>query len=362
MSNTLFLPNYTAGTTAYEQVPDICCPYGTKAVVIGGKTGMQKARAILSAAVAASELEIIDFIWFGGNVTHDNINKLCSNKSVKSADMIFAVGGGKALDTAKATADKLSKPVFTFPTIASNCAPVTSLCIIYNNDGSFGEFYFGRRPARHAFINTTIIANAPLMYLRAGIGDALSKQYEADFNSRRFNLDHENELGLQISRNCSALLLKYGIQALTAAMAHTVSAPFEQTILTIIVNTGLVSLLVNNSYNSSMAHAVYIARTQLPRCERHMHGEIVAYGVLFLLTLDNAIEQRNSVYAFNKKAGLPLCLKDIDVNDNALEKFTAIIAKDKYISYAPYSVNQQNIKKAIDALEKYHQSQNNNII
>ena len=357
MSSTTFLPNYTTGPDAYKKIPSICSSYGQKIVVIGGKTAMQKAKADILAALADSNMQIIDFIWFGDNATCNNIDKLVNNAAVKSADMIFAVGGGRAVDTAKATADKLCKPVFTFPTIASNCASVTSLCILYNEDGTFGEFYFGRHPAVHAFINTKIIAEAPIMYLRAGIGDALSKQYEACFNSRGDELDHDNELGIQISRNCSFLLLRHGLQTLENTLNNNISDAFEQTVLTIIINTGLVSVLVHNYYNSSLAHAVYIARTQLPGCEQHMHGEIVAYGILFLLTLDAQTGERDKVYAFNRHAGLPLCLNDITVQPENIDKFISLILADKYMSYAPYAIDEKTVKKAIDDLEKYHQSQ-----
>lgn len=356
MSSTVFLPNYTAGTDAYEKIPEICGGTGKTAVVIGGKTAMSKAKAKLIAAVKDSSIEITDFLWYGGDATHKNVDALINNKIVRNADMIFAVGGGRAVDTAKTTADKLNKPLFTFPTIASNCAAVTSLCILYKGDGSFGEFYFGKKPALHTFIDTQIIAEAPTEYFMAGIGDALSKQYEADFNSRKDKnkIDHENTLGLQISRNISAELLKYGLQALKDARQGEESDAFVQTILDIIVNTGLVSVLVDNYYNSSMAHALYISRTQLPGCEAHMHGEIVAYGVLFLLTLDQQFDERNKVYNFNKAAGLPVCLADITVAINMFDKFVAGIAADKYIPHAPFAINEENIAEALRKLEAYH--------
>jgi len=51
--------------------------------------------------------------------------------------MVFGVGGGKALDTVKCLCITDDKPVFTFPTIASNCAASTSVSIMYNSDGTF---------------------------------------------------------------------------------------------------------------------------------------------------------------------------------------------------------------------------------
>ena len=89
--------------------------------------------------------------------------------------MIFGMGGGKALDTAKGAADQTGLPVFTFPTIAATCAATTALSVVYKEDGNFDRFYFFDKPARHCFINTRVIADAPWRYLRAGMGDTMGK-------------------------------------------------------------------------------------------------------------------------------------------------------------------------------------------
>ena len=96
--------------------------------------------------------------------------------------MIFGMGGGKALDTAKAAADILEIPVFTFPTIAATCAATTALSVVYREDGSFEEFRFFERPAIHSFIDLSIIANAPDEYLQAGMGDTIGKFFECHFH------------------------------------------------------------------------------------------------------------------------------------------------------------------------------------
>ena len=55
------------------------------------------------------------------------------NPLVQQADMIFAIGGGKSTDTGKCLG-KLKAvnkiPVFSFPTIASNCSACT-MCFNY---------------------------------------------------------------------------------------------------------------------------------------------------------------------------------------------------------------------------------------
>ncbi len=82
-------------------------------------------------------MTITDFVWYGGEASRENIAALAENPAVAAADMIFAVGGGKALDTGKAYGEESGKPVFTFPTIASTCAATTAVSILYHADGTF---------------------------------------------------------------------------------------------------------------------------------------------------------------------------------------------------------------------------------
>lgn len=91
----------------------------------------------------------------------ENAEALTKIPEIQKADMIFAVGGGRATDTAKWASHLLKKPIFTFPTLASNCASVTAVCIMYNPDHSFRGSIYRDRNAYHTFINTDVIAHSP---------------------------------------------------------------------------------------------------------------------------------------------------------------------------------------------------------
>ena len=353
---TVFLPNYTIGTDAYDNIADVCRPFGSRAVVIGGKTAMAKAQDALKAALADTAMEIIDFVWYGGDSTYENVNKLVDNEAFKSADMVFAVGGGRAIDTCKVLCDQQKKPLFTFPTIASNCAPVTEVCVIYDDDTHvFKELYFSHKCPLHTFINTQIIAEAPYHFLWAGIGDALSKQYETGFSSRGDVMDHKNTLGVQISRNISEQLLEHGLGALDAAEKHIVNDALEEVALTIIVSTGLVSVLVINDYNSCLAHSIYYGCSMLPQGEKHLHGELVSYGILVMLLLDGRNEDFKKVFEFNSKAKLPTCLADIEVMTE--EELAVVLDKamtTNEIVHVPYEITRNMIHSAMMKLEEYN--------
>ena len=63
----------------------------------------------------------------------------------------------------------------------------------------------------------------------------------------------------------------------------------------IIITTGLVSVFVINDYNSCLAHSVYYGCTTLKKIEKnHLHGEVVSYGVLVMLTCDKQYDDKRN--------------------------------------------------------------------
>lgn len=355
MSTSVYLPNYTVGVDAYDKIGDVCSFYGRKVAIIGGKTALAKARPYLEAGLAKSELEATGFIWYGGNSSMENVDKLVQNPDVQAADMLFAVGGGRSLDTIKMAGEIMSKPVFTFPTIGSNCSSTTAVSVVYTATGEMVGLSFMKKPPLHTFINTQIIAEAPEQYLWAGIGDALSKQVESAFSSRADDLDHKNALGVQIAQMCNARLIKYGAQALQDAHNHKPSYAVEQVILDIYVSTGLTSVLVINDYNSALAHSIYYGTTVLSRLEDHLHGEIVSYGVLVLLTMDKQYEMRDEVFNFMKAVGLPTKLSDIDVSeDSDIQTILDKVMTTGDIVHVPYEITRDMIYDSMMELESYN--------
>lgn len=340
----VYLPNYSVGEDCYKEIPYVARHFGNKVVVIGGVTAMSKSKEAILEGIEGSNIEILDFLPFGGDSSYENGNALINKEVVKEADIIFGVGGGRACDTAKYVANELDKPLFTFPTVASNCASVTSICVIYNKDGSFREYYYPKL-ADHTFINMKVIADSPESLLWAGIGDALSKEIEAVFSSKDDDLAHTALMGVQLSKVCTDPLVTYGTQAMEEIKNHQPSRALEECTLDIIISTGIVSNMCTHMpeyyYNSSLAHCVYYGSTVTKKGHAHLHGEVVSLGVLCLATYEKKFELRDKLMTFNYKMGLPVCFDDIEILEDEFEEMTEKAMTSTEWQYRPKEVTKE---------------------
>lgn len=354
-TKSVFFCNYSVGTEVYSLVPEVCRPFGTRALLIGGRKAMAAGLSGLEAALAGSGLEILQAAEFGGDCTVEQGEHWARCAKASGADMIFGMGGGKALDTAKLAAFQAGLPVFTFPTIAATCAGTTALSVVYREDGSFSHFAFYPRPARHCFIDLDILAHAPWPYLQAGMGDTLGKFFECHFAARGDKLAHSSALGREISNMCYAPLREHGVQALADCREHRASHSLEQAVLANIVSTGLVSLLVLDEYNCAIAHSVYYGLVLLPGFEeKYLHGNVVAYGVLVQLAVDRDWDRARELKAFLRQLDIPATLGEMGVplNREVLAPVLRETVAGPDMEHIPYPVTEDMIYQAMEAVER----------
>lgn len=356
-SYSVYFTNYSIGTDVYEQVPEVCEPFGKRILLICGQKSLQAAGERLKQALAGSNLEIADTVFFGEDCTYTAIARWAEYAKNCQADMIFGMGGGKALDTAKGAAYQAGLPIFTFPTIAATCAATTALSVVYKEDGNFDSFYFYERPARHCFIDLQVLAEAPVSYLRAGIGDTIGKYFECHFSARGDRLEHSSALGREISNLCYGPLLDHAVPALQDCRDKKPSYDLEQTVLAIIVSTGLVSLMVLDDYNCAIAHSVYYGLVLLPGFEKqYLHGDVVAYGVLVQLAVDGQKEELLKLRDFLTELGIRTSLGQMHVklDREYLKDVLHETVTGPDMEHIPYPVTEDMIFRAMEEVEALH--------
>ncbi|MDO5531933.1 iron-containing alcohol dehydrogenase family protein [Sutterella sp.] len=354
---TVTLPNYSIGPDCYNDIGDVCRFYGKTVAVIGGETALAKAGDALRAGFEKAGIEIVEWSVYGKDATLANIERITSNEKAKNADMLFGVGGGRAIDTVKTAADILGKPFFSCPTVGSNCAPVSAIGVLYNEDGSLHGYHFTKRCPEHCFINTSVVLDSPEDLFWAGIGDALSKQAESQLASRGKELTHTPLLGVQVGLVCEEPLLELGAQALEDFRAKKLTSAFSETVLDIIISTGITSNLTTTKdsyyYNSSLAHCFYNASMVLPAIHKHLHGEVVSFGTLVLHAVDGDDEALERLMKFNRSVKLPVTLAEMDITtpeqvDALVDRATSI----KEWGCVPYQMTKERFREGIYKVDR----------
>lgn len=131
----------------------------------------------------------------------------------------------------------------------------------------------------------------------------------------------------------------------------------EQVILAIVVTTGIVSIFLTKDftpdYNSGLAHAVFYALTSYPVIEeRHLHGEVVGFGVLLALLVDGQEEEFEKVYELNRSIHLPVSLSQIEISGEQWKESMTRIPEMSDIRHYPYRVTPEMLDMAIKKLEE----------
>lgn len=266
----------------------------------------------------------LKFEIFGGISSNGEVERMRKIVKENGIDCVAGVGGGSAIDTAKATAYYENLPVVVIPTVVATDAPCTGLSVIYNDDGTFSNYIFYPTNPDAVIVDSDIIANAPVKFLVAGMGDALGTYFEARACEKGKAPSLENggitKSAMALCRLCYETLLEDGYKALKACENNLVTPALEAIIE---ANTYLSGVGADNG-GLAVAHSVYNGFTALEECENTMHGSVVAFGTITQLVLEDApVKELNEVLNFCASVGLPVTLKEIGVTDKERVRIAA---------------------------------------
>lgn len=361
MKKILIAPSrYIQGRDVLASLSELIQTYGKKALMVASKNDL----SYVSDALKTMPLVYGDF---NGECTTAEIDRLRAVVKNENCDVIIGLGGGKALDTAKATSHFENLPVIIVPTIASTDAPCSSLAVIYTEEGAFESYLFFNRNPDVVLVDTSVVAKAPVRFLVAGMGDALSTYFEARSCARSYAKNipggHSTKLALAAARLCYETLLEDSEKAKAACERNVVTEALENIVEANIMLSGMGF----ESSGLAAAHAVHNGLTALDETHHYYHGEKVAFGVLVHLVLENAPkEELDTVMSYCHLIGLPIHLGQLGINDLTNDKVQAVAelatAEGETIHNMPFKVTSVDVFAAIMtahqlgvAYEKNHQ-------
>lgn len=321
ITTTIFPGRYVQGQGALSLLAEEAKRLAPKAMVIVDPA----VSSLLEKWLSADAVVALVAAPFGGECSDEEIARLTELAKGSAAGAIVGMGGGKALDTAKAVAHAMGLPVIIVPTLASTDAPCSALSVIYTPEGAFKRYLLLPRNPDVVLVDSEIILNAPVRFLVSGMGDALSTWFEAEdcrlSGAGNMTGRPGGMTGFALARLCFDTLMADGADAIQAMKDKKVTPALER----IIEANTLLSGLGFESGGLSGAHAIHNGLTVLPQTHHCWHGEKVAIGTLALLMLTNKpAELRTRVFEFCQAVGLPICLADIGLDNPSDEELMRV--------------------------------------
>ncbi|TKI05991.1 glycerol dehydrogenase [Martelella alba] len=290
-----------------------------------------------------------DLTAFSGECSYQEIDRLTAVAKDKSYDMVIGIGGGKTLDTAKMVAFSLHLPIVICPTIASTDAPCIALSVLYKETGEFERLHYLPKNPDMVLVDLGIIANAPMRFFSAGIGDALATYFEArachDIDAINQSGYRQCTVAYHVSTICYDVIKKNIDEAMLSIELHIITPAFEEMVDALIYLSGIGA----ESCGVAMAHAICNGMSVIELLHKRQHGEKVAFGLLVQLILEHGPkEELLTVISLMKKARLPMTFASLGAAE--IEPFAWRNVAEKACQE---NESSHNMPKRFDANEVY---------
>ncbi|BDC45929.1 glycerol dehydrogenase [Paraburkholderia terrae] len=341
---------YVQGEGVIDSIGQWLIEYASRVLIVCDAGVRQIVESQVETSLREHDIGCV-WIAFAGELTVASVDALVNDASAHAFDAVVAIGGGKALDAGKALSHATSRPLVTVPTIASNDSPTSKNYVLYDDHHQLAEVRHMPRSAVLVLVDTTLLARAPRAFLVAGIGDAVSKYFEAhqckQAQGKNLFGARPSFAGYALAHACYEAIRENAETALSELQTHGVTASYDRLIEAVILLSGLGF----ESGGLSIAHAMTRGLSRMESAQPAPHGHQVAYGLLVQLHLEGRPDAFiDDIAAFFARIGLPTRL----LGKNGLgarsvdREVLAQIAE--YTMRAPHIANFERPVKASDLI------------
>ena len=280
---------------------------GKLAVAVSGGSGATLRERIAPSLPGATWYEV-------GGGTLDDAIRLADEMKSGHYDAVVGLGGGKIIDCAKFAAARIGLPLVAVATNLSHdglCSPVATL----DNDAGRGSYGVPNPIA--VVIDLDVIREAPVRFVRSGIGDVVSNiSAVADWElSNRINSEPIDGLGAAMARQAGEAVLRHP--------GGVGDDGFLQVLAESLVLTGIAMSVTGDSRPSSGAcHEINHAFDLLYPKRAAAHGEQCGLGAAFAMHLRGAHEEAAYIAQVLRRHGLPVLPEEIGFT---IEEFVKVV-------------------------------------
>jgi glycerol dehydrogenase len=316
----MIAPNrYIQGPGVIKETAKYISYLGSKAFFLGGPTSLSIVKGQILAGLKKHSMKY-HFEIFTEECTRAIATQISGKARTFGSNVVAGIGGGRAIDTAKAVSHELGSALVIIPTVASNDAPCSALSVQYTEDHMIDRFLILKRNPDVVLVDSQVIAQAPTRYFVAGMGDALATWFEAftctQSGARNLPGGVTTDAALNLARLCYDTLMEHGVNAKLAVDKNSVTPAVEKVLEANILLSGLGF----ESSGLAAAHGIQDGVHTLSGTEGALHGEMVAFGTIAQLVMeDYPSTEINRVIDFCKAVGLPVTLSQLGVSDTSPE-------------------------------------------
>ena len=337
------------------QLGDFVSTLGTSPIIVADDTVWGIVEEKVTASFAASKPPLVR-VGFGRFATPQAVDALVEAIKADEHTVIVGIGGGSAIDAAKAAGHLAGIRWASVPTAASSDAPTSALSVIYTEEGEFIEYRFFPRNPDLVLIDTQLVANAPEKFLVAGIGDALATWIEARATLRGQGLTmaggRPTNAASALAKLSWDILWENALPALDAVRSNVVTPALEKVVE---ANT-LLSGLGFESGGLAAAHAIHNGLTAAPQTHGLTHGQKVNLGTITQLVMEGApTSEIEDFIVFTTKVGLPNSLAEVGLTLTNTAELRAVAesatVEGETIHNMPFAVTPELVVDALIAVE-----------
>ncbi|KQT96255.1 glycerol dehydrogenase [Sanguibacter sp. Leaf3] len=348
---------YVQAKGAIARLGEFTAPIGTTPIVVADDVVWGIVEEQVRASFEAAGLTVVRES-FGRYATKGEVDRLVTAIQDAGADVAIGIGGGSTIDAVKAAGHLAGIRWVSAPTVASTDAPASALSVIYTEEGEFEEYRFFPHNPDLVLVDTQLVANAPVKFLVAGVGDALATWLEARATQRAHATTMagglQTETALALARLSWDLIWENALPAIAAVQDNVVTPAVEKLVE---ANT-LLSGLGFESGGLAAAHAIHNGLTAAPQTHGLTHGQKVNIGSLAQLVLEGApTEEIRDFIIFTTKVGLPNTLTEIGLKTTDVEDLQRVaelsVVEGETIHNMPFPVTAADVVDALRSIEGY---------